>query len=167
MIRQILKPFSFIPALIIMYFIFSFSGQSGDVSGGLSFQVSHKIVTVADNLLDTNLSYDRIIHYAEKIHTPVRKAAHMTEYFCLAIAVSFPLYVYGLRGIPLMFIAGSFCIAFACGDEYHQSFVSGRSASKRDVFIDSIGVFVGIFVVRIVGWTGRKTIFRKPKRRIL
>ena len=48
----------------------------------------------------------------------------------------------------------------ACGDEYHQSFVSGRSPSKRDVAIDSFGIFWGIILARIVGWTGRKTIFR-------
>ncbi|MCI9430690.1 MAG: VanZ family protein, partial [Lachnospiraceae bacterium] len=45
-------------------------------------------------------------------------------------------------------------------DEYHQSFVSGRGASVRDVMIDSIGVLPGIFLVRITGFIGRKTIFR-------
>jgi hypothetical protein len=84
----------------------------------------------------------------------------MTEYFLLAVAVSFPLYVYGLRGLLLMFVAGIFCVAFACGDEYHQSYVVGRGPSVRDVAIDSFGVFWGIVLVRIVGWTGRKTIFR-------
>ena len=59
-----------------------------------------------------------------------------------------------------MVIAGGFCVGFACLDEYHQSFVAGRSPSKKDVLIDSIGVFMGIIVTRIVGWTGRKTIFR-------
>lgn len=59
-----------------------------------------------------------------------------------------------------MLVAGFICVAFACGDEYHQSFVSGRSPSKRDVAIDSFGIFWGIILARIVGWTGRKTIFR-------
>ncbi len=86
----------------------------------------------------------------------------MTEYFALAVAVSFPLYVYGLHGILLMLVAGLICVGFACGDEYHQSFVAGRSPSVKDVCIDSVGVFLGI-AVRIVGWTGRKTIF-KPKK---
>jgi VanZ family protein len=84
----------------------------------------------------------------------------MGLYFMLAVSVSFPLYVYGLRGIPLMIVAGAFCVAFACGDEYHQSLVAGRGPSKKDVMIDSIGVLAGIIVVRIFGFIGRKTIFR-------
>lgn len=161
--RTLLKPLSFIPALLLMYMIFSFSGQVGETSSDLSFRVSCKIVSIGDDILGTNLTPDRIEHYASKIHGFVRKLAHMTEYFALAVAVAFPLYVYGLRGILLMLIAGAFCVAFACGDEFHQSFVSGRSPSKRDVFIDSIGIFFGIILVRMVGWTGRMTIFRKKE----
>lgn len=161
--RTLLKPLSFIPALLLMYMIFSFSGQVGETSSDLSFRVSCKIVSIGNDILGTDLTPDRIEHYASKIHGFVRKLAHMTEYFALAVAVAFPLYVYGLRGILLMLIAGAFCVAFACGDEFHQSFVSGRSPSKRDVLIDSIGIFCGIILVRMVGWTGRMTIFRKKE----
>lgn len=146
-----------------MYMIFSFSGQVGETSSDLSFRVSCKIVSIGNDILGTDLTTDRIEHYASKIHGFVRKLAHMTEYFALAVAVAFPLYVYGLRGILLMLIAGAFCVAFACGDEFHQSFVNGRSPSKRDVLIDSIGIFCGIILVRMVGWTGRMTIFRKKE----
>ena len=101
----------------------------------------------------------QIDHYTERLHPYVRKMAHFTEYLLLAMSVSLPLYVYGLRGILLVFAAGSFCVAFACLDEYHQSFVAGRGPSKRDVVIDSCGVFVGILITRITGFIGRKTIF--------
>ncbi|RDU25239.1 VanZ family protein [Anaerosacchariphilus polymeriproducens] len=149
MLKQILKPFSFIPALIIMYFIFSFSGQTGDISGGLSFKISHKIITIGDKILNTHLDSEQINDYAEKIHTPVRKVAHMTEYFLLTMAVSFPLYLYGIRGIRLILFASIFCFAFACSDEFHQSFISGRGPSIKDVGIDSIGILIGIFIIHI------------------
>ncbi|BFL45922.1 VanZ family protein [Lactonifactor longoviformis] len=155
----LLKPLSFLPALAIMYMIFSFSGQTGAVSSNISYKVSHKIVTVGSDLLGKDFSEDQIEFYVDKIHGPVRKLAHMTEYFILAVAVSFPLYVYNLRGIPLMIVAGAICVAFACGDEYHQSFVEGRGPSKRDVMIDSVGVFFGIILVRIVCW-----VFLAPSR---
>jgi VanZ family protein len=45
-------------------------------------------------------------------------------------------------------------------DEYHQTFVYGRSGSPRDVLIDSIGILIGVIVTRILGFVGRKTIFR-------
>jgi VanZ family protein len=60
----------------------------------------------------------------------------------------------------LVILAGGFCIDFAGLDEYHQSFVAGRSPQKRDVLIDSCGVILGVIIARIIGWTGRMTIFR-------
>ena len=164
MLRTLLKPLSFLPALIMMYIIFSFSAQEGDVSAQLSYKASVKIVETADYIFDANLDYYQIDEWANKINFITRKLAHMAEYFALAVAVSFPLYVYGMHGILLMLIAGLICVGFACGDEYHQSFVMGRSPSAKDVCIDSVGIFFGIIMVRIIGWTGRKTIF-KPKTR--
>ena len=162
-IRTFLKPLSFLPAILLMYMIFSFSAQEGEISSTVSYKVSHIIVETADHVFDMGMDDYQISYFATKINSVTRKLAHMTEYFLLAIAVSFPLYVYGLHGILLMILAGGICIAFACGDEYHQSFVAGRAASMKDVGIDSIGVFIGIILVRIIGWTGRKTIFRPRK----
>jgi len=163
--RNLLKPLSFIPAILLMYMIYSFSADNGTVSSGLSYQVSEKIVVTVDKVMNLGLSSDEISHYKERINYPVRKAAHMTEYACLAVAIAFPLYVYGVRGIWLMVLTGSLCVSYAGLDEYHQSFVAGRSPSIRDVAIDSIGVIGGVIIVRIVGWTGRMTIFRPKKKR--
>lgn len=163
-LRFVLKPLSFAPALIVMYMIFRMSAQDGVTSSQLSYKISTKIVVTADKLLQKELSQDRIEHYANRIHYYVRKLGHVTEYFILAVSVAFPLYVYGVRGFSLMLVAGLFCVGFAGLDEYHQSFVAGRGPSKRDVAIDSIGIFIGILLVRIVGWTGRMTIFRPLSR---
>ena len=150
---HLLKPLSFLPAILMMYLIYSFSAQTGEVSGALSYDVSYQIVETKNEVLNENKTYDELAYSASSIEFYVRKAAHMTEYFLLAIAVSFPLYVYGLRGFPLLLFAGLICVGFACGDEYHQSFVDGRGPSVRDVCIDSVGVFFGITLVRIVCWT--------------
>ena len=149
----ILKPLSFVPMLAMMVLIFSFSSQSGVDSGQLSHRVSCKIVEVGGRILDKPLEDWQIEAYADKIEHLVRKAAHMTEYFVLAITVALPFYVYGLRGFPLLLVAGVICVGFACTDEYHQSLVAGRGPSMRDVCIDSVGAFFGIMLVRIVCWT--------------
>ena len=145
----LLKPFSFLPAVFVMYMIFSFSSQTGIDSGNLSHEISYKIVSAADQLLEKNLDEYEKQGYTDKIELPVRKLAHMTEYCILAICISFPLYVYGVRGILLLLFAGIFCVGFACTDEFHQSFVAGRGPSKKDVMIDSIGAFFGILSVQI------------------
>ena len=156
-----LKPLSFLPAIGMMYLIYYLSGQDGITSAGLSLKVSIKVVELAAKVFDHTLTSEEVLQYADMIHYYIRKFAHMGLYFLLAVSVSFPLYVYGLRGIALMILAGGFCVAFACADEYHQSMVAGRGPSKKDVMIDSIGVLAGVIVVRIVGFIGRKTIFRK------
>lgn len=148
-----LKPLSFLPALIMMYAIYSFSAQTGEESGNLSYTISYKIVEIGNETFEVGLGEEQLSYYAGRIEYPVRKLAHMTEYFLLAVAVSFPFYVYGLRGFALMLVAGLICVGFAAGDEYHQSFVAGRGPSKRDVLIDSIGAFGGIITVRIICWT--------------
>lgn len=164
MLRTFLKPLSLIPAILVMYMIFQFSAQEGETSSQLSYQISYEVVEVGGEILGADLEPWEIDNLANRFHTPIRKLAHMAEYFALAIAVAFPLYVYGLRGILLMLFAGAFCVAFSCGDEYHQSFVAGRGPAARDVLIDSIGIFFGIVVVRIIGWTGRMTVFRAPRK---
>ena len=105
-LRALLKPFSFLPAIFMMYLIFSFSSQSGTVSGNLSYRVSEIIVESANEAFDLHWSGSDMDYYIERIHYPVRKLAHMTEYFLLAVSVSFPLYVYGVRGLWLPLLAG-------------------------------------------------------------
>ena len=160
MIKTLLKPLSFLPALMLMYMIYSFSAQPGEVSSALSYKVSYKIVQTADYIFDGEHEEWQLSQWADKINFITRKLAHMTEYFLLAVSVSFPLYVYGVRGIWLLLLAGGFCVGFAALDEYHQSFVAGRGPSKRDVAIDSIGVGVGVILVQLVCFIGRVTVFR-------
>ena len=159
MLRYVLKPASFLPALCMMYLIFSFSAQAGPQSSQLSLSVSEKLLISANRILELNLEPERLALYAQAINGLVRKLAHVTEYFLLPVSVALPLYVYRLRGFWLVLAAGLFCVCFAGLDEYHQSFISGRSPSLRDVGIDSIGVFIGIYTTRILGFIGRKTIF--------
>lgn len=156
----------------MMYVIFSFSAQTGEVSGELSYKVSYKIVETKNEVLNENKNAYELYSEADEIQYYVRKAAHMTEYFLLAVAISFPLYVYRIRGIWLILLAGIFCVGFAGFDEYHQSFVDGRGPSLRDVGIDSTGALIGIILVQMFCWSTlhnpsvkKKKKSRKKRRR--
>lgn len=159
LLRFILKPLSFVPALLMMYIIFSFSAKDGATSSNLSYKVSYKAVSIADRALDLELTDKQISRCIHKIHFYVRKLAHFTEYFLLAVTLAIPLYVYRIRGIWLVITGGILCVGFAALDELHQYFVNGRSCSVRDVIIDGCGSLLGILLVRIFGYIGRKTIF--------
>jgi VanZ family protein len=71
----------------------------------------------------------------------LRKAAHMTEYAILGA-----LLVRALdRELPALLVG----VAYAVSDEIHQHFVEGRHASALDVALDSLGVAVGIYLLRL------------------
>ena len=108
---------------------------------------------------------DQLSQEASHIEFYVRKAAHMTEYCLLSISISFPLYVYGVRGIWLVILAGFVCVGFAGLDEYHQSFVDARGPSVRDVGIDSCGALIGILLVQAFCWSTLHTPGRKKSRK--
>ena len=67
-LRTFLKPLSFIPALLLMYMIFSFSAQEADVSSDLSYRVSRRIVQTADHVLNMDLEEYQIDNYAVRIN---------------------------------------------------------------------------------------------------
>lgn len=161
----LLKPFSFAPAILMMCVIYSFSAQTGEASGELSYKISYQIVETKNEILATEKSPDQLSQDASGIEFHVRKAAHMTEYCLLAISISFPLYVYGVRGIWLMLLAGIVCAGFAGLDEYHQSFVDARGPSVRDVGIDSCGALIGILLVQAFCWSTLHTPGGKKSRK--
>ena len=70
-----------------------------------------------------------------------RKFAHLTEYAILAALLFRALRLYRERVFAIAFIGAAF---YAALDEYHQSFVTTRTASPLDVGIDWLGAFLGL-----------------------
>ena len=137
-----LRPLSFIPLILMLSMIFSFSAQTGEDSGKLSYEISYRIIEVKNDILNENKTDEEIADDADSIHFYVRKAGHMTEYFVLALTIIVPLYIYNIRGKKLFWITLFLSACFAGLDEYHQSFVAGRGPSVKDVGIDSVGALI-------------------------
>ena len=146
-LSNILKPLSILPALCMMCLIFSFSGHTSKESANLSGGISYKVVSFVNTLTGNTWEKTDVELYAKKWENPIRKLAHVTEYFVLALTVSLPLYTYGIRNKYLFLLTILICVCFAASDEYHQSFVAGRGPSVKDVGIDSIGVLLETFVL--------------------
>lgn len=81
------------------------------------------------------------------INVPVRKLGHLGEYMVLYVLIHWALdsikYSIIKHRPALAYI---FSVFYAASDEWHQNFVPGRSASTRDVVIDSAGAFIGVIV---------------------
>jgi hypothetical protein len=76
------------------------------------------------------------------LDTVLRKLAHMAEFGLLWWLWWRAL---GFGGAAP---AAGIAIAYAVSDEFHQSFVEGRTASPLDVAIDSIGIILASVLLR-------------------
>lgn len=76
----------------------------------------------------------------------LRKMSHMMEYGIL-VFLSFRAFRQNLGFRRSLAYAVVFSLAYALTDEYHQTFVGGRSGSLNDVFIDSLGIFLSVFLI--------------------
>lgn len=83
--------------------------------------------------------------YFGVMNVPVRKMGHLGEYMILYVLTKFALdgTKNGINKYSSI-IALTLSILYAASDEWHQNFVTGRSASIRDVAIDSIGALMGV-----------------------
>lgn len=74
------------------------------------------------------------------MHHIIRKCAHFIEYFILSLLI-----LRGIRGgrrevrIAWIFAAIILVAGYASLDEFHQSFVPGRTPAVTDVLIDTSG----------------------------
>ncbi|MBR0173708.1 MAG: VanZ family protein [Lachnospiraceae bacterium] len=144
--KHILRLFSFVPMLLVMYMIWSFSAQGGGDSANVSMKAGLRIVRIVDRLFSAGFTEEQVVRYAVNLQPFVRKGAHVAEYFLLALCSTLPVYVYGFGGLWPFIVAGLVCVAFAGADELHQTFVDGRDGAIRDVLIDGAGALMGIFI---------------------
>ncbi len=85
----------------------------------------------------------------------LRKLAHMFVFFVLTyfVASSFdshrPCY---------LFLAIVASVTYAMIDELHQAFVPTRDGNPRDIFVDSLGVYLGIWFYK---WWPPVELFKK------
>jgi VanZ family protein len=87
------------------------------------------------------------------IHHYVRKSGHLAEYFIFSC-----LLLRGIRGqrtdmrLAWAALAIAIVLGYASLDEFHQSFVPGRTAAVSDVLLDTLGGTVAQVVALAIGW---------------
>jgi VanZ family protein len=84
------------------------------------------------------------------IHGLIRKASHFVEYAVLALLAARALRTSSREFLSSHWFAVSltFVAVYALSDEFHQSFVSTRTASIYDSLIDTAGGLVALILVR-------------------
>ena len=86
----------------------------------------------------------------ELLHFLVRKCAHFTEYFILSLLILRGIRA-GAKGMHLRWALLTILLVagYASLDEFHQSFVPGRTAAVGDVLIDTSGGAVALIVASL------------------
>lgn len=98
--------------------------------------------------LESGLDHDFIL----------RKFAHIFEYFVLTLLIFPAVFKSKQNKKTALFLAVVFSILYAISDEYHQTFVFGRSGNVTDVIIDLFGILLAVFLMLVL-WKNFGKIF--------
>lgn len=126
------KVISILLVILWMLVIFAFSSDEGKKSQSISDDVIETVVVATTNIEKNTKEMDII---KDKSGYIVRKCAHFFVYFILGILVMIALNNYNLR--YFIIYASIICIVYAIFDEFHQTFVDGRSGNIKDILLDS------------------------------
>ena len=129
----------YIVLCLIVFFIWDNSLQNGGTSDGFSLIFAKWIAPIANKLgfYGNIWALNRII----------RKLAHLTEFTILGGVLYVVLRHYIEYGTVVKTIGVGIVIASL--DEFIQLFSLGRSSQLFDVLIDTVGIIIGISVVKL------------------
>lgn len=132
--------------IIWMGFIFFMSNQPAEISDSQS----SGIIQILSGLgIDMNGIFGDIANFI------VRKIAHFLEYMILGfLIINLIKNDLKLHQIILISVLGVFI--YACTDEFHQLFVTGRDGNFRDVLIDTSGGCLAAILFSIKIWYSNK-----------
>lgn len=133
---------AWLPTIIIMILIFSFSAKEAVESAQTSSRLLDVLTNALENIFHISILPDSATY--DTLHVIVRKFGHLSEYMALGLFTTFPLHLHGLRRLRLLASCELLCVFYACTDEFHQIFVPGRDGNLVDVTIDSTGALAGI-----------------------
>lgn len=155
----------FLPMIMMMICIFYFSSKPAAISTEESGQVVDIFIKLAERLKGLPFTAKDYETIAELIHTPIRKAAHMTEYAVLGATVLVPLLIIYNRKQSIFWCSILICFLYAVSDEFHQTFIPGRSGEVKDVLIDTIGAVIGCFLCMFLSKRREKRKKQKRERK--
>lgn len=140
-------------APLVSWMLFIFIASTGQFSADNTSRILRPLVL----WLFPQISEERIA----ALHFLIRKAAHFTEYTVLGFLAARAFLGSSHRGLRGNWIIASaiLVVTYALLDEFHQSFVSARTASIFDSLIDIAG---GLFALICVAYFKRCRLQTQP-----
>lgn len=144
--KKIISAICFSICLLVLYgMIFSFSEQTGEESGGLSFYISRLGAEFWSRITGENWTEALLDKVAAYWENPIRKLAHFVEYAFMGVLIFGILkdFIAGRKKYAVMLL---WVFLSAAADEVHQLFVPGRCGNFADVLLDTCGGVFGILL---------------------
>lgn len=138
--------------ILWLIIIFMFSNQASDKSNTTSDHVTETITsTITTITKEGKITKEKQKEININTRVIVRKTAHFLAFLILGIITFMVLKDINKLTIKyLILISISFCFIYACSDEIHQLFISGRTAQVLDILIDTIGASFGVLIMYLL-----------------
>lgn len=144
-------PARFLPAALWYALIFWFSSRDAISSGGQSDGLMGRLLRAVSPAFRS--AVPALQSFAvETLSFPIRKCAHMFLYFILTLLLLYALARFRRTRSPAL----ALCALLAALDEFHQTFVPGRSGELRDVLVDLCGGAAALALWSLVLWLRQK-----------
>ena len=127
------------------YIIFGFSSQDGETSGGISRNITNTILQFSNKY--NTLKQEEKEQIADKTERIIRKIAHFSIYTLVGLLLMGILSTYPIKENWRILLSVCLGMMYATSDEIHQSFTPGRTPKITDVYIDTLGVILGILLI--------------------
>jgi len=151
-----LRRTAWVPAVLWYWEIWRLSDQPATVSGAVSDGLLGWVLGLLCPAY-AGAAASAQIAAVEALSFFERKAAHMFLYFMLALFLLMAISALRrLRGKQRYAVTLALCALLAGLDEFHQTFIPGRSGELRDVLVDTVGAAIGLAFPALAAWIIRQ-----------
>lgn len=148
--KKIITAVLFLLLIAVYFMIFFFSSENAEDSSALSSKVTNLLFSLFNKIFGGNAGSADVPAAAAEAEGGIRKLAHFIEYMTVGV-LSFGIAVMWIQGIGKSFFIVAAQLVISAGlDELHQYFVPGRSASVKDVMLDTAGGVTGIILILVI-----------------
>lgn len=147
--KKLLNIFLWVMVVVTMATIFYFSHQPAKKSSKTSHTIAKKIV----NTVSKNKTVKEKKKLEKKVNDSLRTLAHFSLYFLLGLfLISAMIMSFGHKKsfVYLFVLTMILILMYALSDEYHQSFIPGRSAQFIDIAVDFSGGLLSNGIVYLI-----------------
>lgn len=153
-----------------LFVIFTLSGMTSNESNSKSKSTLNILIqktlniTNKTGLTDKHPTIEKKNKVIDSINLPMRKFAHATVFIILAIMIMIFLRMFKMSSKLSFIITVLISFMYALFDEYHQTFISGRTGQFSDALIDTVGAIIGALFFVLIIYIKRRQQEKKSKR---